>query len=84
VLREAFDLTVGDQRPKHLTTLANRRFDHVITLCDKARETVPDFADARRAHWSVPDPADGDYEHFRETAREIDTRVRHLLPALEA
>jgi hypothetical protein len=32
-------------------------------------------------HWSIPEPAD-DAAAFRRTAAEIDTRVRHLLPAL--
>ncbi len=82
VLREEFDIDVSHQRPRPLGTLTGTRFDHVITLCDKARETVADRAESRRAHWSVPDPADAGYDFFRTTAREIDTRVRHLLPAL--
>ncbi|MFA1550654.1 hypothetical protein [Actinomadura chokoriensis] len=53
-------------------TLSRR--DHVITLCDKAREVCPEFGDrARRVHWSVPDPAtagpDGDEEHAVTRAR---------------
>lgn len=89
VLREMFGIDISDQRPQHLDGLAARRFDHVITLCDRAREACPDFPDhPRRAHWSIPDPAtaaDGDeaaYPAFRRTAAEIDTRVRHLVPVL--
>jgi ArsR family transcriptional regulator, arsenate/arsenite/antimonite-responsive transcriptional repressor / arsenate reductase (thioredoxin) len=81
VLREAFGIELTDRRPRHIDTLARRRFDHVITLCDKAREACPDFGDqARRAHWSIPDPAG--YPLFRRTAAEIDTRVRHLVPVV--
>jgi protein-tyrosine-phosphatase/DNA-binding transcriptional ArsR family regulator len=79
VLRETFGIDVAGQRPRHLNTVLRNRFDHVITLCDKAREELPDL-DARRTHWSIPEATD--YARFQHTAAEIDTRVRHLLPAL--
>ncbi len=87
VLREAFDIDISGQRPRHLYTVARRRFDHVITLCDRAREACPEFDHhPRRAHWSIPDPARDTgsvgYRRFHHTATEIDTRVRHLLPVL--
>jgi len=86
VLRDEFGVDLAGQRPRHLDTVADRRFDHVITLCDKAREACPEFPHhPRRRHWSIPDPAaarePGD-RAFRLTAAEIDTRVRHLLPEL--
>src|SRR5215472_12140023 len=91
VLRDAFDIDIADQQPRHLDTLRGRRFDHVITLCDRAREVCPEFASQqRRIHWSIPDPAtSGDtdqasYPAFQRTAADIDTRIRHLLPVLEA
>ena len=89
VLGDQFGIDVTGQRPRHLDTLAGRRFDHVITLCDKARETCPEFPHhPRRVHWSIPDPArasDTDrasYPAFQHTAADIDTRIRHLLPVL--
>jgi hypothetical protein len=58
--RALHDTVGGDiaaQRPPHADTVAGRRFDHLISLCDKARETSPDFpGHPRRAHWSIPDP----------------------------
>jgi protein-tyrosine-phosphatase/DNA-binding transcriptional ArsR family regulator len=91
VLHDELGIDVTGLRPRHWDTLAGRRFDHVISLCDKARETCPDFAgDPRRAHWSIPDPttaagADQDaYAAFRHTVTVIDTRIRHLLPVLAA
>ena len=90
VLRDTFGIDISDQRPQHLDTLAGRRFDHVITLCDRAREACPDFARP---------PAAGALEHPRpghgrrrlprsyprsSVAADIDTRIRHLLPVLTA
>jgi ArsR family transcriptional regulator, arsenate/arsenite/antimonite-responsive transcriptional repressor / arsenate reductase (thioredoxin) len=91
VLRDHFGVHIADQRPRHLDTLTGRRFDYVITLCDKAREACPDFGDhPRRLHWSIPDPAAGggtdqaSYPAFTRAAAHIDTRVRNLLPVLAA
>jgi protein-tyrosine-phosphatase/DNA-binding transcriptional ArsR family regulator len=91
VLREKFGIDISGQRPQHLDALAGQPFDHVITLCDKAREACPEFPHhPRRAHWSIPDPATADgtehdsYPAFERAAADIDTRIRHLLPALTA
>lgn len=88
-LRERYGIDIAEQRPRHLDTLAGRRFDYVITLCDKVREACPDFGDpTNRVHWSVPDPTvslpgdETDDERFLRIAAEIDTRVRHLLTTL--
>ncbi|MBW6433586.1 ArsR family transcriptional regulator [Actinoplanes hulinensis] len=77
VLREIFGIDDTPAETRHLNTLTGRRFDHVITLCDRARENCPDFG-GRARHWSLPDPGD-DYAAFTRTAAEIDTRVHHLL-----
>ena len=89
VLHDEFGIDVAGQRPRHLDTLTGRRFDYVVSLCDKAREACPDFPDhPRRVHWSIPDPATADdtdqtgYPAFQHTATDIDTRIRHLLPVL--
>jgi protein-tyrosine-phosphatase/DNA-binding transcriptional ArsR family regulator len=87
VLRESFGIDAGGQRPRPVDALARRRFDHVITLCDRAREACPEFPGGpRRTHWSLPDPAAGDaaYPAFQRVATDIDTRIRHLLPVLTA
>ncbi|MET8908989.1 helix-turn-helix domain-containing protein [Micromonospora sp. NPDC004551] len=90
VLRERYGIDVAGQRPRHLDTLTGRRFDFVITLCDRAREACPDFPHHPcRIHWSIPDPASAgdrgqaDHRAFTRTAADIDTRIRHLLPVLE-
>lgn len=88
VLREAFDIDISGRRPRHLNSLANRDFDYVITLCDKAREVCPEFGHPRAIHWSIPEPPsagdadDASYPAFQRTAAEINTRVGHLLAIL--
>jgi ArsR family transcriptional regulator, arsenate/arsenite/antimonite-responsive transcriptional repressor / arsenate reductase (thioredoxin) len=89
VLREEYDIDIGEQSPRSLDTLTERRFDHVITLCDKVREICPELPHhPRRAHWSIPDPVTSDrpgnpgYQAFRDTAAQINARVQHLVPVL--
>lgn len=85
VLTDDFGIDIAAQRPRHLDAVTGRRFDYVITLCDRAREVRPEFGgQARQLHWSIPDPAatSTGYPAFRRVAAEIDTRVRQLLPVL--
>jgi ArsR family transcriptional regulator, arsenate/arsenite/antimonite-responsive transcriptional repressor / arsenate reductase (thioredoxin) len=90
VLAERFGIDVAGRRPRHLDAVAADRFTHVITLCDKAREALPELPHRpRRAHWSIPDPAapgdtrvESGYPRFERAAVDIEARVRHLLPLL--
>ena len=51
-------LDISGQRSKHLNEYLDTQFDHVITLCDRARVACPDFArDGETLHWQVDDPA---------------------------
>ena len=88
VMRErGIDLT--DRRSKHLSEFTGRRFDYVITLCDRVREVCPEFPGTPEAiHWSIPDPArePGTDEQtlpaFERTAAELETRIAFLLEAI--
>ncbi len=88
VMRSSYGIDIADRRPRHLDTVVDRSFTHVITLCDRAREVCPEFAShPRHSHWSVPDPAaDGRAGRaaFERAAADIDTRIRYLLPVLTA
>lgn len=84
VMRER-GIDIGGKQSKHLSRFARRRFDYVITLCDRVREVCPEFPrHPERIHWSIADPAiEGDtaeesYPAFQRTAAEIETRVRFL------
>jgi protein-tyrosine-phosphatase/DNA-binding transcriptional ArsR family regulator len=83
VMRERFGIDIADQRVKHLSEFTGRRFDYVISLCDRLREVCPEFpGPPALIHWSIPDPAavrQGRYPAFEQTAAELDTRVRFLI-----
>jgi protein-tyrosine-phosphatase/DNA-binding transcriptional ArsR family regulator len=91
VLRERYRIDISGHRPTHVNTVAGQRFDYVISLCDKAREACPEFAGSPgRIHWSLPDPAAGAageraaYPRFERVAADLSTRIRFLLPVLDA
>jgi ArsR family transcriptional regulator, arsenate/arsenite/antimonite-responsive transcriptional repressor / arsenate reductase (thioredoxin) len=89
VLRErGIELSGGSS--KHLSKYSRRRFDYVISLCDRVREVCPEFPGAPDVlHWSIPDPAteggsdERTYPAFRRTAAELETRIRFLLELAE-
>jgi ArsR family transcriptional regulator, arsenate/arsenite/antimonite-responsive transcriptional repressor / arsenate reductase (thioredoxin) len=85
VMRER-GLDISDQRPKYLRVFSRRRFDYVISLCDRVREVCPEFPGAPQTiHWSTPDPATEPgsdtetYPAFAQTAAELEARIRFLL-----
>lgn len=68
--------------PTHLDAVRRRRFDWVISLCDKVREACPPLPGRPRTiHWSIPDPArepDG-LAAFRRVAADLDDRIGFLV-----
>jgi protein-tyrosine-phosphatase/DNA-binding transcriptional ArsR family regulator len=84
-----YGVDIAGRRAKGLDELEGRRFDHVITLCDRVREVCPEFPGRPSlAHWSMADPAraaDGDAASrpaFRRTAAEVAGRVAFLLESI--
>ncbi|MEU0537355.1 ArsR family transcriptional regulator [Amycolatopsis tolypomycina] len=70
--------------PTHLDSVRRRRFEWVISLCDRVREVAPEFPGRPRVvHWSIPDPArDADgFPAFQRVAAELDTRIGFLTAA---
>lgn len=88
VMRER-GLDISDHRPKHLRTFSRRRFDYVISLCDRVREVCPEFPGGPELiHWSIPDPArePGSDEEtlplFERTVTELCVRIGFLIEAI--
>jgi len=80
------------QQPKRLDQFLGRRFDYVITVCDRAAETCPVFpGDPERLHWSYEDPAQAPGDEaarqraFDQTAKALLNRIRLWirLPAIQ-
>ena len=82
-------IDISDRRSKHLSEFAGRRFDYVISLCDRVREVCPEFPGAPELiHWSIPDPArePGSDEEtlplFERTIGELCVRIGFLITAI--
>jgi len=85
VMKEA-GVDISRHRSKRIDELLGQRFDYLITVCDRAKETCPIFPGATSVlHWSFEDPADaqGDEEArlavFRRVRDEIAQHVREFL-----
>ena len=51
-------IAISGARSRHVEDVLGQRFDDVMTVCERARETCPVFNDAPdRIAWSYPDPA---------------------------
>lgn len=58
VLREA-GIDWSAATSKSVVQFADRSFDYVITVCDRARQACPVFRGADQSlHWDIPDPAE--------------------------
>jgi protein-tyrosine-phosphatase/DNA-binding transcriptional ArsR family regulator len=89
VMRER-GIDLAGRRSKHLGEFTGRRFDYVISLCDRVREVCPEFPGTPQSiHWSLRDPArepgtdDETLPAFERTAAELETRIGFLLAAIE-
>jgi len=82
-------IDISGRNPKSLSSVQDRDFDWVITLCDSAKQACPIFHSrsgaAKHLHWSITDPyeASEDAEElkelYREVRDEIGERIRRWL-----
>jgi protein-tyrosine-phosphatase len=85
VLKEQYRIDPADARSKSWDEFKDTRFDIIITVCDRAKESCPVFpGQPIVAHWSIPDPAlaTGSSDHklrqFRDVAQQIQRRIELL------
>jgi len=50
-------IDIHDRRTKAIQDVADRRFDFVITLCNRAKSERPEFPGAEFVHWQLDDPS---------------------------
>jgi protein-tyrosine-phosphatase len=71
--------------PKHVDSLRREKWDLVITVCDKAKESCPTMpGEPMFAHWGMPDPAavedvDARRRAFHESIQFLSRRIDLLL-----
>jgi len=69
-------IDISSQQSKHVDSLADEQFTHVITVCDNARQACPTFPGTTQTlHWSFEDPADA--QGSDEERMKVFTRVRN-------
>ena len=76
------DIDISGWMSKNIDEFASQRFDCVLTLCEGARRSCPDFpGPTNRLHWDLPDPASaaGTPEEQLEFFRGIRDRIRELV-----
>jgi arsenate reductase len=74
-------------RSKSTDQFINERFDYVVTVCDRARESCPFFPGAHeQMHWGFDDPAEAigteaqQLAVFRRVMLEIAGRLKTFVP----
>ena len=82
VLREQYKIDAQGARSKSWDEFKDTKFEIIITVCDRARESCPIFpGEPHVSHWSIPDPAaatgtdEQKLRTFREIAQQIQRRI---------
>jgi len=85
VLKDQYKIGAEEAHSKSWNEFRDTKFDIIITVCDRAKESCPVFpGEPNVAHWSIPDPAEatGTDEQmlrtFREVAQQIQRRIELL------
>ena len=79
-------IDISRQRSKHLSEFLGQSFDHVITLCESARQACPFFPGQYQTHhWDLEDPARAEgsdeqrIEAFRRVRDELGNRIHGFI-----
>ncbi len=80
---------IGGQQSKGLAELGKRRFELVVTVCDRAREACPVLPGARHLHAGFPDPpalarGAASEEEALDHYRRVRDAIRELVAGLPA
>ncbi len=83
---EEIGIDISMQTSKSIDPFVKKKFDYIITLCDDAAKSCPNFpGEGKRYHWPVEDPAAaiGTIEErlavFRKVRDELKTKMEAFL-----
>lgn len=82
LLRDTYHIDASGARSKSWEEFKDVRFDFVITVCDKARESCPVWpGQPIVAHWGSEDPdgVEGGEEAKREAVKKVALEIYHRL-----
>ena len=85
ILRYDYHIDASDARSKSWEEFREVRFDLVVTVCDKARESCPVWpGQPIVAHWGSDDPdaVDGDADAKRQAVRRVAVEIHRRLGLL--
>lgn len=87
---EKLNVDIRDHHSKSVTQFVKEKFDYVITVCDRAKESCPIFPGApEQIHWSFPDPSEVKgteaerTKAFYDTAIQLSQRINFLLMTIQ-
>lgn len=79
-------IDISNQTSDGINKYINSKFDYVITVCDRAKESCPIFPNAKtNLHWGFTDPADAvgtskeKITKFREVRNQIEEKIIQFL-----
>ena len=79
-------IDIQKQKSEKIDKYLNKEINIVITVCDNAKNTCPNFPDGEIIiHWSIKDPFHGwsdnekDLEPYRMARNEIKAKIKDLL-----
>lgn len=79
-------IDISHHRSKNMSEFVRQPFDHVITVCDRAKESCPVWTGSTHLlHWSFDDPAaaadseEAGRQLFRRVRDEIAERIKTFL-----
>ena len=84
-------IDISEAQSKPVGMFLGRRFDYIITLCDRARLTCPVFPGAKETlHWGLDDPTEVEGTEaeqqaaFERVLTEVAARIHRFIPIAEA
>lgn len=69
---------ISKQKSKSVELFLKQEFDYIITVCDQAKESCPNFpGETKKIHWSFKDPAiaSGDEDEKMKVFRKVRDQI---------